>query len=131
MSDTVLARAQVEPTAALVAVAAVVIAVGLYVTVLADAVPRPERDVAEPTLSAVRDRLTADLGGVADPSAVADAVAAGPEGVAVNATLEAAGHRVAVGPSPPAGADVAAEAIPVRLAPKTVRPGRLTVRVWR
>lgn len=131
MSAPASPRGQVEPTAALVATAAVVVAVGLYATVLADAVPRPGRDLAEPTLSAVRDRLTADVGGVADPEALRSSLAAGPDGFAVNATLVADGRRFSAGPTPPPGADVAVEPIPVRLAPKRVRAGRLTVRVWR
>lgn len=131
MSSLLAARGQVEPTAALVAAAAVVVAVGLYATVLVDAVPRPDREVAEPTLSAIRDRLTAAVGGVADPGALRAALTAGPDGFAVNATLEANDSRFSAGPKPPVRADVAAEPVPVRLAPKQVRVGRLTVRVWR
>ncbi|MFB6127649.1 MAG: hypothetical protein ABEJ79_10215 [Halolamina sp.] len=125
-----MTRAQAEPTVALVAVGVVVVALGLYATVLADAVPDRGRDVAGPTLERVCDRLTAG-DGVAAPSALPAAVEAAPDGYAVNATLAAAGRRASVGPAPPRRADVADARLSVRLGPKRVRTGTLAVRVWR
>ncbi|MFC4358751.1 hypothetical protein ACFO0N_12440 [Halobium salinum] len=134
-------RAQAEPTVALAAVFAVAVGVSLYAGVLGDVVPDRERDLSEPTLRRVFDRVTA--GGVASPPRLSEALAGdpesgrggsqvGPSGYGVNATLRAGGERWSAGPTPPPGADpdVTSRSVSVRLDPGTVRAGRLVVRVW-
>jgi hypothetical protein len=134
-------RAQAEPTVALAAVFAVAVGVSLYAGVLVDAVPETDREVAEPTLDRVHERLTA--GGVAAPDRLATAAAAGPSGYELGVTVEAAGRRWHVGPrlgsdeggGPNVGAgagvdvDVASRGVSVRIAPGVVRSGRVVVRV--
>lgn len=128
-------RAQTEPTVALAAVFAVAVGVGLYAGVLSDAVPDRDRDLAEPTLGQVHERVT--TGGVASPSRLDRLVDSdvSPAGYDTNVTLGAGGEYWAVGPPVGRGGSGAAETdtafrrVAVRLAPGTVRPGRLTVRV--
>jgi len=125
------ARGQVEPIAALVCLLAVCAAVSTYATALAGAGYETDRDVAEPTLDRVVDRLAA--GGVAVPDRMERARRAGPRGYRLNVTVAAAGERWHAGPTPPgrrADTDTAARTIGVRLAPGRVRPGRVRVEVW-
>lgn len=126
-----LARGQVEPIAALVCLLAVCAAVSTYATALAGSGYETDRDVAEPTLDRVVDRLAA--GGVAVPERTARAQRAGPTGYRLNVTVAAAGERWHAGPTPPdrqGDTDTAARPIGVRLAPGRVRPGRVRVEVW-
>lgn len=123
-------RSQAEPTVALAAVFAVAVGVSLYATVLADATPETDREVAEPTLERVHERLT--RGGVTAPDRIDAAAAAGPPGYDLNVTLEAAGREWYVGPT--MGTDrgeagAASRRVSVRVAPGVVRSGRLGVRV--
>lgn len=125
------ARGQVEPTAALVALLAVCVAVSTYATALAGVDYESERDIATPTLDRVIDRLA--TGSVADPDQREQAQRAGPTGYRLNVTLAAAGQRWDAGPTPPgrlADTDTAARSIGVRLAPGRIRPGRVRVEVW-
>lgn len=125
------ARGQVEPTAALVALLAVCVAVSTYATALAGAGYETDRNVAAPTLDRVVDRVAA--GSVADPARRERAQRAGPAGYRLNVTLAAAGERWHAGPTPPgrlADTDTASRAIGVRLAPGRIRPGRVRVEVW-
>lgn len=127
-------RGQVEPTAALVALLAVCVGVSTYAATLEGAGYGSDRDVADPTLDRVVDRLAA--GGVADPTRRRRARHAGPAGYRLNVTVAAAGRRWHAGPTPPAGAnerhgiDTASRPLGVRLAPGRVRPGRVRVEVW-
>ncbi|PSP20167.1 hypothetical protein BRC62_00515 [Halobacteriales archaeon QH_10_67_13] len=92
-------RGQVEPLAAIVAVATVGVAIGLYAGVLDGVVePDDERDT--------------------------DAIAV--------ATLSVDGRRITVGPAPSDGETMtASRRVAVRTAPGVVRPGRLSITVWR
>lgn len=125
-------RAQAEPTVALAAVFAVALGVSVYAGVLAGALPDADRDLAEPTLRRLHERVTS--GGVADPARLRTAAAsAGPSGYELNATLGVDGRRWSVGPNPPETADAADGAsrpVSVRLGPGRVRPGRLRAEVW-
>jgi hypothetical protein len=124
-------RAQVEPVAALVAVFAVCVGLALYAGVLSSVTPQPSRDLAEPTLDRVHDRLS--TGGVAVPERLGPerTTAAGPDGYQLNVSLTAADRRWAVGPTPPASAgDGTGRSTTVRVAPGRVDPGRLRVVVW-
>jgi len=122
-------RAQVEPTAALVAVFAVAVGLTLYAGAL-DSLPAAEdsRRVAEPTLSRVHESLTAS--GVADSADLSDTLAAGPDGYHVAVTLAADGERWRVGPAAPPTAATAARPVSVRIAAGVVVSGRLRVEVW-
>ncbi|WP_257298900.1 hypothetical protein [Haloarchaeobius sp. FL176] len=129
MSHWSTRRAQVEPTAALVAVFAVAVGLTLYAGAL-DSLPAAEdsRRVAEPTLSRVHESLTAS--GVADPAELSDTLAAGPDGYHVAVTLAADGERWRVGPAAPPTAATAARPVSVRIAAGVVVSGRLRVEVW-
>lgn len=130
MSRSSTRRAQVEPTAALVAVLAVATGLVLYAGALDGALPADDdaRRVAEPTLSRVHERLTST--GVADPSALNRTRTVGPDGYHVAVTLAADGERWRVGPAAPSTAATAARPVSVRVAPGVVVAGRLRVEVW-
>ncbi|MFB6155504.1 MAG: hypothetical protein ABEJ22_06380 [Haloferacaceae archaeon] len=121
-------RGTVEPVAALVAVFAVCVGVGLHAGILDDARPVTDRDVAGPTLERVHDAVSDPS--VVDPTAVERAHRAAPDGYLTNVTLRASGRRWTSGPTPPAGADAASRRVAVRLAPGRSRPGTLRVEVW-
>ncbi|GGM68343.1 hypothetical protein J2752_002086 [Halarchaeum rubridurum] len=122
-------RAQVEPTAALAAVLALTIALGVYASAYA-AVPTGH---ATPTTADddALAALVADLGpGPADPATLRPAVRTLSHTGSLNATLRTPTRVWTVGPPRPRRADVAAAPLPVRVGPDRVRPGRLTVAVW-
>lgn len=121
-------RAQVEPLAALVAVFAVGVALAAYAGVLDDALPTPDRNLAEPTVD--RAARAAGPAGVANPESLAAGLRAAPDGYAVNLTLSTAGRTWRAGPTPPARADAADLAVSVRIGPGRLRPGRLRAEVW-
>ncbi|WP_435179690.1 DUF7285 family protein [Halorussus sp. AFM4] len=121
-------RAQVEPLAALVAVFAVGVALAAYAGVLGDALPTPDRNLAEPTVE--RAERAVGPAGVAAPDALAAGLRAAPDGYAVNLTLSAAGRTWRAGPTPPARAEAADLAVSVRVGPGRLRPGRLRAEVW-
>ncbi|WP_128477984.1 DUF7285 family protein [Halorussus pelagicus] len=121
-------RAQVEPLAALVAVFVVGVALTAYTGVLDATIPTPDRNVADPTVERANRALTET--GIADPEALAAGLRAGPDGYRLNLTLQAAGQSWHAGPTPPPSADDAALAVSVRIAPGSVRPGRLRAEVW-
>ncbi|MFD1586942.1 hypothetical protein ACFR9U_08100 [Halorientalis brevis] len=130
MSHSSERRAQVEPLAAIVAVFAVGAGLTIYAGVLDDELPGQDRQhVAGPTA----DRLTAAIqhGGVVEPGRLSRRSTAAPDGYTLNATVSTATSRWHAGPTPPARAQTAREQVSVRVAPGRVRPGRLTVRVWR
>jgi len=122
-------RGQVEPLAALVAVFAVGAALSVYAGVLDEAVPAPDRNVAEPTVDRVERRLTD--AGVVDPTDLRTGLNAGPDGYRLNITLTADGETWRVGPTPPPSADAAETSVSVRVGPGRIRPGRLRAEVWR
>lgn len=120
-------RGYVEPLAALAAVFAVVAGLTIYVGVLERAVAPDERPVAE-TITA---EIIADAGtmGILDLASVRSATP--PAGWNANVTLATRAGRHSQGPTPPDDASVATQQVSIRLGPGTVRPGRLTVEVWR
>ncbi|WP_424000036.1 DUF7285 family protein [Haloarcula salina] len=125
-------RATTEPLAALVAVFAVGVGLSLYAGVLDDAFGSLEQDriVAAPTADAVEQRLSS--AGVVDPARTDSALDALPAGYRGNVTVSVTdAGRWSTGPTPPAGADSDTRIVSVRVAPGTVRRGRLRVRVWR
>jgi len=124
-------RGQVEPLAAIVAVVAVGAGLTVYAGALDGHLPGTgQQNVAGPALDRLVDTAT-DSGSV-DPrelgAARTDAV---PDGYRLNATLTTGEQQWEIGPNAPASAQAATEQVSVRLAPGRVRPGRLTVRVWR
>lgn len=128
-SSTDHTRAQVEPLAALAAVFAVCVGLALYGGVLSSVIPETSRDLAEPTLDRVHDRVS--TGGVTVPERLDSAQAVGPEGYELNLSVMADDRRWVVGPTPPASADdTASRATGVRVIPGRVDPGRLRVVVW-
>lgn len=121
------ARGYVEPLAALAAVFAVTVGLAVYV----GALDRPLRPTDRPVAETVLDELTTEAGtmGVVDVEAFASA--SPPAGWHANVTLATRDGRLSRGPIPPADADRATRRVSVRLAPGTIRPGRLTVVAWR
>ena len=119
-------RGQVEPLAALVAVAALGVGLSLYAGVVSDALDATDEPRTEQVLERVHDRTAPN--GVVDPRRLADVVnRSRPH---VNATLATGTRRWTAGPSRPARADIARRQVSIRLAPARVRAGRLRVSVW-
>lgn len=126
-----LTRGQVEPLAALVAVFAVGVALSAYAGVVADVLPTPDRNVADPTVERVHEAVTS--AGVAVPGTLPKATGVAPDGYRLNVTLAAAGRTWRAGPTPPSvesDGDSATRTASVRIAPGRIRPGRLRVVVW-
>ncbi|WP_335999877.1 DUF7285 family protein [Halorientalis halophila] len=129
MSRSSACRGQVEPIAAIVAVFAVGVGLTIYTGAVQDALPGTQpRNVAQPTLSAVEDHISE--AGVIDPERLRESTEHAPDGRTLNATLRVGDRRWAIGPRPPESARQASTRASVRLRPGTIRPGRLTVRVW-
>lgn len=123
-------RGQVEPTVALAAVFGVVVGIGLYAGVLADAMPgERERNVAAPAAERVHDEL-APTAEIVVPGRLDRAGAAIPDGYRANVTVTVAARRWTIGPAAPPGADAATRRTSVRLGPGRVRAGTLRVEVW-
>lgn len=122
-------RGYVEPIAAIAAVFAVGVGLTVYAGGLQGALAPDSGDtaVAETVLSEIA--ANASTMGVLDPSAVR--TGRPPAGWSANVTLSTREGRWQTGPTPPARADSATRRVSVRLAPGTVRPGRLTVEAWR
>ncbi|MFB6281748.1 MAG: hypothetical protein ABEH40_06995 [Haloferacaceae archaeon] len=130
MSRSSARRGQVEPTVALAAVFGVVVGVGLYAGVLADAMPgERDRNLAAPTAERVHDEL-APTAEIVVPKRLDRVGNATPDGYRANVTVRVAGRRWAVGPAAPRRADAAARRTSVRLGPGRVRAGTLRVEVW-
>lgn len=132
--STAVSRAQVEPTAALVAVIAVCLAISLYAGVLNGVLPSAERDLAPPALHRIAD--AASEHGVLLPADLTRAYRLRPAGYSVNVTL-IADRRWEYGPALPAEktadatADAASRLVSVRRGPGRIVPGTLRVEVWR
>ena len=125
-------RAQVEPLAALVALAVVCAGLSLYAGALDGALALGRSDDADSSAAPVVDRVRTHLApaGVADPDGLDGVVGLAPDGRRLNATVACRHRTWATGPEPPAGADRATESVAVRLAPGRVEPCRLAVVVW-
>lgn len=141
--------AQVEPTAALVAVFAVALGLSVYAGVLQGVIPEPgERAVAREAVDRVEE--AASTTGVVDPRRLDRGLAVAPDGYHLNATLVVGDRRWHAGPTPPAtiryppdgpagdakarrgtGANVATRRVSARLDSGAIRPGRLAVVIWR
>ncbi len=129
MSRSSARRAQVEPTAALVAVLAVGAGLTLYTGAIGDVSAPAGEGVAPIAVDGVRD--AASTAGVLDPTLLPAAVRrATPRGHRLNATLAAGGRRWAAGPPRQEPGTRATVRVSVRLAPGRVRPGTLRVVVW-
>lgn len=124
-------RAQLEPTAALVAVFAVAAGLTLYAGALDGVLPDSEesRRVAEPTLERVHGALSST--GVVDPTELPDVLSTAPDGYRIAVSLAADGKRWRVGPASPPTAAMAARPVSVRVAPGVVVAGTLRVVVWK
>ncbi|MFB6205036.1 MAG: hypothetical protein ABEJ05_00705 [Haloglomus sp.] len=120
-----------EPLAALAAVFAVTLGLGLYVGALHGVVPEPTASVLAPmALDAVAGAASGPTG-VVDPERLSSAVANGPDGHRLNLTLAASERRWRVGPSPPtAASDRAARRVAVAVSEARTAVGRLRVVVW-
>ncbi|MFB6217856.1 MAG: hypothetical protein ABEH77_01565 [Halobacteriaceae archaeon] len=121
-------RGQTEPLAALAAVAALGIALGLYAGALDTTWTTTGRTVEEAALR--RTVATLRTGAVVAPGRVGRATAAAADGYRMRVTIEVADRRWSAGPDPPDGAAAAARTLPVRVAPGTAVPGRVRVEVW-
>lgn len=124
------ARAQVEPLAALVAVAAVCAGLGLYAGVLDSTLSDDaDRTTVSTVATAALDAVAP--AGVAIPDRLGATLDAAPDGYRLNVTLLSGSRRWTVGPEPPARSRTADRSTGVRLAPGAVRPGTLRVVLWR
>ena len=122
-------RGQTEPIAALVAVFAVGVGLGLYAGVLDAELPgSPGRTVAESAIERVESTVAPN--GVARPARVDGANASGPGAYLTNVTLVAGDRRWSAGPLAPEHADTSTVRLGVRVGPATIEPGTLRVRVW-
>lgn len=129
-------RAAVEPVAALVAVAVVGLALGLYAGAFADAAPDEDRSAAEAALDRTEGAIT--VGGVVDPERLRRVEAAG---TTTAIELEADGERwsAASGPDAPGppgvrspeAVAVVERRVTVRVAPGRNVRGTLRAVVWR
>jgi hypothetical protein len=120
---------QVEPTAALVVLLAVCLAVSTYATAIDGAARERTRDRATPTLDRTVELL--ETGGTVDPTRTRRAARSGPAGYRLNVTVAAAGRRWHAGPTPPGrGTDATARPIGVDLGGGRVAAGRVRVEVW-
>lgn len=127
-SSALESRAQASPTAALVAVAMVGIALSLYATVFAGVVPTAERELAEPTLSRVHD--TVAPAGVLEPASLDAGLNVGPTGRELRIELRTDERLWSVGAplsNVCAQTETASRQVPVRMAPGRVRVGWLRV----
>lgn len=116
------------PVVGLVAAVAVVAGVTLYAG-LVDTPPTDRADrVAATALEQAHEGVTS--GGVGIPARLPEAIP-DPDGYRVRLRLTAAGRVWRVGPAPPAETAAASRQVGVRLDPGRVRPGTLTVEVWR
>lgn len=130
LSRSADSRAQVEPLAALAALFAVSVGLSLYGVVLVDAGHPTDRNLAEPTLDAVDDAVTA--GAVTRPARLDQASDQAPTGARLNVTLSTETDRWTVGPAPShPRVDRATKRVSVRLGPGRIRVGSLRVVVWR
>lgn len=141
-------RAQSEPLAALLSVAAVCFVFSLHVGVLSEVTAElgQDRDIAGPTADAVWQKLRTD-GAIEAETDISSTVARPslPEGYAVavrvttvrddgrvrevgDAAFDTTGEATTL--SPPANAETISRPVAVRIRPGDVRPGRLTVEVW-
>ena len=129
-SESRAERGQLSPSAALVAVAAVGMALSLYTTVLSGVAPTPGHDVAEPTLDRIEETVV--TAGVAESERLDDAVERGPAGYRLHISLQTESRQWATGPTPPASGSVeaASRRVAVRERAGNVRSGRLRVVVW-
>ncbi|MFB6302248.1 MAG: hypothetical protein ABEH78_05240 [Haloferacaceae archaeon] len=130
MSRSSARRGQVEPTVALAAVFGVVVGIGLYAGVLADAMPGArDRNLAVPTAERVHDEL-APTAEIVVPDRLDRIPGTAPAGHRLNVTVTVATGRWTVGPGAPPTADTATRRTSVRIGPGKVRPGTLRVEVW-
>lgn len=141
-------RAQSEPLAALVSVAAVCLVVSLYVGAYTDVITQTgeDRELADPTADAIRGEIRSDGAFDAEiPIKTAVDRSTLPEGYAVAievVSIDEDGRQKQAGSeqfdasgnvmdlSPPGDTQRVTRPIPVRLQPGDVRPGRLVVEVW-
>lgn len=125
------ARGQTEPLVALVAVFVVAVGLATYAGAFSGALPEPQRNHARTALPKVETAVTTN--GVVEPSGLQRAFSVAPDGYYLAVTLSTTDERWRVGTDPSPEADVtrAAAMVSVRVAPGAIRPGRLSVEVWR
>lgn len=121
-------RGQTEPIAALVAVLAIAIGLGIYAGVAADQSPGREEADAEATMQQLTAAAVAD--GVLDPAIALDPKAYRRPGEAVNVTVRYDGRIRSAGPTPPPDADSASRPVTIRTDAGEQVPGRIAVEVW-
>lgn len=122
-------RGQTEPIAALVAVLAIAVGLGLYAGVAADRAPSREETNAEATMQRVTAHALED--GVYRAETFANRDRYERPGETVHIRVDwSRGSFTTHGPDPPADADVARRPITYRLESGAQRPAVLTVRVW-
>lgn len=121
-------RGQTEPIAALVAVLAIGIGIGLYAGVAADQESEPASTDAESTMERLAAAAIDD--GVLDPVAAMQPWEYVRPGEAANVTIRVGGSEYSAGPVPPAGADATRRPVTVRTGPGEGQPGLVLLEVW-
>jgi hypothetical protein len=117
--------------AALAAVFAVTVGLGIYAGGLQAALPPAGDEQLAPTALDAAAERTSDTTGTLTPRHLSRALGAAPSGHRLNATLTADGRQWRVGPPiPAAAADSSARRVAVRIAPNRTAVGRLRVVVW-
>lgn len=124
-------RAQVEPLAALAAVFAVGVGLGLYAGALDGAVAALSTDRTVAPAAADRLLAAASSFGAVEPPLEGAAAEARPTAHRLNATLRTRNASWTAGAPAPASAACERRRVGVRVAPGRVRPGRLEVCTWR
>ncbi|MFB6069607.1 MAG: hypothetical protein ABEJ76_01180 [Halanaeroarchaeum sp.] len=119
------ARGQVEPLPALVAVSALVAALGVYAGAFHQVPTGTERPIAREALA--HEVGSATRGGILDPRAIR---AEPPRGYRMRTTVRVADRHWQAGPAPPDGAETATRTVLVAT-DEGERVGRIRVWVWR
>lgn len=123
-------RAQTEPLAALVAVAAVGLGLSLYAGTVDGTLQGPaDRALAEHTLDRVERTVGPD--GVVRPDALTAAPSVAPDGHRIAITVLTEDRQWTEGPAREDVRDRASRPVSVRVGPADVRPGTLRVAVLR
>lgn len=125
-------RGGVEPFAALAAVLAISAGITVYAHSVGQALPeRADEERRTPRIALERAYDRMQQAGIVHPPRLPSATDALPDRLQANVTLKTDGHSWSAGPTPPGGARVAKRSVGVRTAPGQIKPGTLSIELWR